>query len=171
MVIRYCSKEKKLPFIEVEANGILEITVTSIFAWAVLLAKAACYTLAGTLRELLVPAFEKDPLSVQCAEHSPILYKIHWKTGYLAPIFVRAVDTNTNQLCLQAPSLQKVQTLKEPWLRILGIQSFCCQTLSHLTSNAPLLTWQLMCLSLKLALGTFQQVKFDSTNVHIQWAL
>lgn len=104
----YCSKGKKLQFIEVEANGILEITVTSIFAWTLLKAKAACYTLAGTLRELLGPAFEKDPFSVHHAEHCPILYKIHWKTGY--SIFVRAADTNTNQLYLQTPSLQKVCT-------------------------------------------------------------
>lgn len=72
------------------------------------MAKAVCYTLAGTLRDLLVLAFEKDPFSVHRAQYYLILYKIHWKTGYSAPIFVRAGDTNTNQLCLQACSLQKV---------------------------------------------------------------
>lgn len=61
-----------------------------------------------------------------------------------------------------------IAILQEPWLRILGIQPFCCQIQFHLTSNAPLLAGQLIWLSLKLALQMFQQVKFDSTTVPVQ---
>lgn len=177
---RYFSKGNKVPFIEVEANRILEITVTSIFACALLVAKATCYTLARTLWELLAPAFKKDQFSVHCAEHCPTLYKIRQgKLGIFSSNFCQSCRHQHNAITLTDTLLAEgahvlshlIDILQEPWLRILGIQPFCCRKLFHLTSNAPILAGQLMCLSLKLALQMFQQVKFDSTSVHAQWAL
>lgn len=176
---RSCSKGNKVLFIEVEANGILEITVTSLLVCALLMAKAASYTLTGTLWELLAPAFEKDPFSVHCAEHCPTVYKIHQgKLGIFISNFCQSCRHQHNAITFADTLLAEGARLVSSHCRSTGAlaedfgnSALLLLILFYLTSNAPLLAGQLMCLSLKLALQTFQQVKFNSTSVHVQWAL
>lgn len=163
---RYCYKRKKLLYIEVEGNGILEITVTSVFAWALLMAKAR------TLERPLSTSFWKKlftvlSIALYCTKSTG---KLAIRLQFLSEL---QTPTQTNYVCRHPPCKRCtcLTMVQEPWLRILGIQPFCSQILSDLTTSAPFLSGQLMYLSLKLALQMFQCVKIDSTNVHIQWAL
>lgn len=140
---RYCSKGNKVPFIVVEVNG-----VTSVFACALLMAKAACFTLAGTLWELLTSAFKKTQLSVHRDEYCPTLYKIHLgNLGIFSSDFCQSCRQQHNAIMFADSLLAEgalvlsylIAILQDSWLRIWGIQPFCCWILFHLTLNASLL--------------------------------
>lgn len=120
--------------------------------------------------------FQKRP-ALCCAEHCTTLYIIHQgKLRVFSSNFCQYCRHQHNAIMLADTFLVEgahvlshlIAFLQESWLRFLGIQPFCRQILFHLSSNAPLLAGQLMCLSLKLTVQMFQQVKSDSTSVRVQ---